>query len=225
MISSIEHVVRSTIVAKVNKSKFFSVMADETTDAATKEQVAICLRYLEQTDNGTMSVNEDFVGFVEVDVANAENIARVLLKSMKEWGLDCTKLRGQGYDGASVMMGQISGVQARVKEVFPKAKYLTHCANHKLNLVIIASCTSVADIRNFMNSLQKLSFFFAGSAKRKAILTRHMAGNGSGSSVADILTSDIESSNINEMQLQYGAQRHSLPTLSDTRWMAIESIQ
>lgn len=159
MISAIEDVVRSNIVSKVNKSKFFSVMADETTDAATKEQVAICLRYLEQTDNRLVLVNEDFVGFVEVDVANAEKIASVLVKSMTKWGLDCTKLRGQGYDGASVMMGQISGVQARVKETFPKAKYLTHCTNHRLNLVIIASCTSVADICNFMNILQKLCFF------------------------------------------------------------------
>lgn len=39
------------------------------------------------------------------------------------------------------------------------------------------------------------------------------------------MTSDSDTSNSDEMQLQYGAQRHSLPTLSDTRWMArVDSI-
>lgn len=59
LISCIETEIRESIVQKLNNSKFLSIMADETTDISTKEQVAICFRYLERTEDGYV-VNEDF---------------------------------------------------------------------------------------------------------------------------------------------------------------------
>ncbi|KAF3834434.1 hypothetical protein F7725_025638 [Dissostichus mawsoni] len=40
------------------------------------------------------------------------------------------------YDGASVMSGKHSGVQARIKEVEKQAFYV-HCNAHSLNLVLV----------------------------------------------------------------------------------------
>ena len=42
------------------------------------------------------------------------------------------------FDGAANMSGRISGVAARLEQLYPNAKYLTHCRNHALNLVIVA---------------------------------------------------------------------------------------
>ena len=74
------------------------------------------------------------------------------------------------------MSGHISGVSARLEQLYPNAKYFTHCHNHALNLVIVASCKSVPDIRNFMDAFKELTFFllFAYSAKRKHILQQHL---------------------------------------------------
>lgn len=61
----------------------------------------------------------------------AEDIERALV----ELDQSINNLRGQGYDGASVMSGERSGVQKRILDHEPKALY-THCPGHSLNLVI-----------------------------------------------------------------------------------------
>ena len=51
-----------------------------------------------------------------------KNIADSILACMRKWGLDITKLRGQGYDGASVISGHVQGVQTRKRERCPNVK-------------------------------------------------------------------------------------------------------
>ena len=48
-------------------------------------------------------------------------------------GLNMTWLAGKGFDGAFNMSGYISGVSARQEQLYPNAKYFTHCC-----LVIVA---------------------------------------------------------------------------------------
>ena len=81
---------------------------------------------------------------------------------------------GKGFDGVSNMCGHVSGVSTRLHLLYPSAKYPTHCRNHALSLVIIASCNSVPDVRNFMASLKELTLFFKYLAKRKHILREHL---------------------------------------------------
>lgn len=40
--------IRTAIVADCNKSKCFVLIADETTDTSTREQLSVCLRYLSE---------------------------------------------------------------------------------------------------------------------------------------------------------------------------------
>lgn len=57
--------IRTAIVADCNKSKCFALIADETTDIATREQLFVCLRYLvrDQVSN-EISIKEDLLDFV-----------------------------------------------------------------------------------------------------------------------------------------------------------------
>ena len=131
-----------------------------------KTQLSVCVRYL--TD--TFVIEEAFLGFVELPKTDAQTISEVLLKNVQHWGLNTSKWRGQGYDGASTMSGQLSGVQARITAKLPKAKYFVHCRSHCLNLVIVASCSKVPSVRNFMDTFKAITFFFSASSKRKGIL-------------------------------------------------------
>lgn len=54
------------------------------------------------------------------------------------------ELRGQGYDGASTMSGEKSGVQERIRDVQPKTLY-THCAGHSLKLAIVSACIVLSE--------------------------------------------------------------------------------
>ena len=52
----------------------------------------------------------------------------MILNSTKEAGLDISRCRGQGYEGASVMSGTYSGVQERIKVHSPNTH--VHCVCH-----------------------------------------------------------------------------------------------
>jgi hypothetical protein len=77
--------------------------------------------------------------------------------------------------GATVMSGKVSGVCTRIQQIQPRALY-HHCRGHVLNLVLSSFCRIVLDIRNLFCSVQKISWFLGGSAKRKSILKRYILG-------------------------------------------------
>ncbi|VDI24426.1 Hypothetical predicted protein [Mytilus galloprovincialis] len=161
--------VLEVILSRARCAKWFSIMADECTDVANLEQMAVCIRFVDVKS----IVNEDFIGFVPLDKVDAASISTALLKIMEDCKLDLRNLRGQGYDGASVMSGLKSGVSARIKELQPRAEY-HHCRAHALNLVISSSCRSVDMIRTVFDDVNQLTWFLGGSPKRTAILKRHL---------------------------------------------------
>lgn len=77
-ISCLGNEICESVVKQIEKSKFYSVMADETTDESTKTQLSICVRYL--TDN--FEVEEAFLGFVDLHKTDAETISEVLIDNV-----------------------------------------------------------------------------------------------------------------------------------------------
>ena len=155
--------IRESIIHDCRLSQFFSVLADETTDVSTTEQLSICVRFVETTGS-QIKLREEFLGFVAVTSTTGESIAEVILSTLEKWGLDVNLLRGQGYDGASNMSGKFRGVQAIVKSRVPSAVYL-HCRAHSLNLAVVHSCDN-SHVRNMFGTVQKVAVFFGESAKR-----------------------------------------------------------
>lgn len=78
---------------------------------------------------------------------------------------------GQGYDGAENMAGKIRGVQARVTQQYPNAKYV-HCRNHRLNLAICHACR-VAFVQSMLTVIGDILFFLTNSQKRQAVYETH----------------------------------------------------
>ena len=78
--------------------------------------------------------------------------------ALTDVGLLLSNCRGQAYDGASVMAGHLSGVQARIKAIKPNSFFI-HCCGHALNLAVVGACGSTY-IRNMFNTLGELHTFF-----------------------------------------------------------------
>ena len=110
-------------------------MADETEDVASKKQLSFCVRYVHEEE-----VREEFLGFVEIEKADASTIAANVLETANESGLNLDNLVGQGYDGASVMRSPKNGVI--IKRQYPKALFV-HCRSHNLALVVSSSCIAI----------------------------------------------------------------------------------
>ena len=218
LIECLGNVIREKIVAKVMEAEYFSIMADETCDAGTVEQMAVCVRYIMTTADGTVEIAEDFLGFIELQETNAAAISDALLTNLKKWNLDLSKWRGKGFDGAPVMAGVVNGVSQRIQQALPHAKYFTHCRNHCLHLVVVNSCHQVPIIRNFMTAFKDLSFFMNNSHKRKVILKSVISVK-----EANNLLSDLELHE--ENLLTDSNRRQGLPSLCETRWLSrVDSI-
>ena len=87
---------------------FFAVIADEARSSHT-EQLSVCLRYTEQ-----LEIKERFLCFIDCSASqNAAGIVDAINTGLEICGLKNIPIVAQSYDGASVMSGQVSGVQQR----------------------------------------------------------------------------------------------------------------
>lgn len=187
--------VRDTIVQSCNNSPCFAVIADEATDVSTREQVSLCIRFLDSKD-GILYVREEFIGFIHTVSLKSEALAQVILNALQDNGLDITKIRAQCYDGAANMAGKRSGVQARIRQIVPLAYYV-HCKAHCLNLALVHS-SKEACVRTMMSTVQDIAFAFEYSSKR-----------------LEAFSDELQSDDNTKDQME---NRTKLRTLCETRW-------
>lgn len=210
--------IREKIVNDCKLAGFYSVCADETTDVSVQEQLSVCIRFVDKVHS---EVREEFMGFIEVTKTNAETIADTIMTFLEKWGLDISKLRGQGYDGASVMSGHVNGVQTRIRNTCPRAYYV-HCRSHNLNLVVTQSCKSVNPIRNIMDNVVQLTWFICASSNRKNILKDEILVD---SELAKKLMETFGEDDVSSKLLQDATHKKSIQPLSETRWTArVDSV-
>ena len=127
-------------------AQIFSILADETKDFTKEEQMCfiVCFVYMLKGE-----IHEHFLKYVEAKGLDAKTLSSNIKTILLQFDLDCSKVVSQGYDGASVMSGRYSGVQAQVREFAPFAIYI-HCHAHILNLVLVDSCKSVSAASDFL---------------------------------------------------------------------------
>ena len=210
--------VKESILKDVRSAGWFSVMADECTDVATLEQMSMCIRFVDESTPDQPQVREEFVGFVQLDRTSAAFISEAILQFLKDCNLNISNLRGQGYDGASVMAGKVSGVSTQILEAQPRAMY-HHCRGHNLNLVISSACNQVPEIRNLFDSVRTISWGLGASGKRKFILRKYLKPE----DISSLVTGDDslpEDEQELSDQLIRGAVGKQVPKLCETRWSA-----
>ena len=111
------------LVDDVKKAKFFSLLADEATDCSNTEQMAVVLRFIDES----LKIREDYLGFIPCsDGLSGEALSENISKFITSIGLRMEECRGQGYDGAGNMAGKLSGLAARIQCRFEKVIYV-HC--------------------------------------------------------------------------------------------------
>lgn len=136
----------------------FSIIA-ETKDVKKKEHISLVLRYYY---NG--AIQESFLHFESTEKLDAAGLSEKTIHILESHGLEYKKnLVGRAYDGASVMSGKHSGVQARIKEEAKYAFYI-HCSAHCLNLVLVDTVKAVPEAEEFFSLVEKLHVFTSGSA-------------------------------------------------------------
>ncbi|XP_060879463.1 52 kDa repressor of the inhibitor of the protein kinase-like [Metopolophium dirhodum] len=160
--------IQENVVNRIKYAGFFTILADETQDISRYEQLALCIRYVDDSSADNVFIREDFLEFVHVKDVTASALATTIMQCIMTLGLDMEMLVGQGYDGAAVMSGQFRGVRTIISEKYPKAQFI-HCSAHTLNLVLAHSC-EIPMIRNCIGTIKTVINFFRQSALRDGLL-------------------------------------------------------
>ncbi|PUZ40799.1 hypothetical protein GQ55_9G452100 [Panicum hallii var. hallii] len=123
---------RDQIIKEIGDDHF-TILADESSDVSHKEQLALCVRYIDKSGRPC----ERYLGIVHVDDTTSSSLKEAIQSLLVNNGLTMTQIRGQGYDGASNMKGEIKGLKTLIMKESPSAYYV-HCFAHQLQLVLVA---------------------------------------------------------------------------------------
>ena len=80
------------------------ILPEETPDCANLEQMPVAIRFVD----ANAVIREEFDQFVECNTWTTNAIKDKLLDLIRQMGLDIQDLRGQDYDGASIMSGVVT---------------------------------------------------------------------------------------------------------------------
>ncbi|XP_076921624.1 uncharacterized protein LOC143583110 [Bidens hawaiensis] len=163
--------VRKIIVNEI-KDKFFSILIDESRDCSIKEQMAVVLRYADDVGE----VIERFVGVVHVTDTCASSLKSAIDNFFAKNNLTMSKVRGQGYDGASNMRGELNGLKQKILAENKCAFYI-HCFAHQLQLVVVATSSEYASVSSFFDYLTKIVNIVGASCKRKDLIRQKQHDN------------------------------------------------
>lgn len=149
----------------VRDRRFFSMIADEGTDVSNSEQLSFCVRSVDEA----LNVNEDFLGFYEIDNIKSETIVNAIRDILIRCSLTLSDCRGQTYDGASNMMGKRSGVATVFVKEQPKALQI-HCLGHSLSLSVKSLTAECSILRDTMGTAGEICVLVKYSPKREKLL-------------------------------------------------------
>ncbi|XP_035221846.1 zinc finger MYM-type protein 1-like [Stegodyphus dumicola] len=157
------------IRTEIRKASFVALMVDDTTDVSERTQMVLVLRYVL---NGELF--EHFWGFFFPENQTADGISKCILEQLYIilQGNE-QKLIVQTFDGANVMKGKKTGVQAKIKAVYTNVHFI-HCYAHQLNLIMKNAASISRNAKIFFSNILAIPTFFSRSPQRVSILKKHM---------------------------------------------------
>ena len=116
-----------------------------------------------------LEVSEKFLRFYKIPDIPSSTIVTVMKDILLRYQLNLDMCRSQCYDGASNMLGKLSGVATQIFAEEPKAHY-THCHSHWLSLTVKAVTKNTKTLRDTMGTAEEITILIKYSLKRENIL-------------------------------------------------------
>ncbi|CAN6554381.1 unnamed protein product [Malus baccata var. baccata] len=149
-------------ITKDMEGAFFSLLVDGARDSSTKEQMAVVLRYVNKKGEAI----EKFLGVQHVSSTTSSSLEEAIERLFATTNLSMSKLRGQGYDGAGNMKGELNGLKTKILTKYPQAFYI-HCFAHQLQLALVFVAKENEDVANFFINASSLVNLIGSSCKRR----------------------------------------------------------
>ncbi|XP_059438083.1 uncharacterized protein LOC132170937 [Corylus avellana] len=180
----------------------FAILVDESRDIFVKEQLAIVLRYVDKRGD----VIERFLGIIHVSNTTTAVLKMTIESVLSKHHLSISKLRGQGYDGASNMRGELNGLKRLILND-NSSVYYVHCFAHQLQLTLVAVVKNHIQIATSFSLVNSIFNVVEASCKRRDALHEKQT--------AEV----VEALRNNEISTGRGLnQEINLKRPGDTRW-------
>ena len=127
--------------------------------------MAVVLRYVDKRG----IVTKRFLGIVHVADTFALSLKAAIEFLFSKYALSLSRLRGQGYDGASNMQGEFNGLKTLILKENKSAFYV-HCFAHQLQLTLVAIANKHIDIVEFFSFVSKIVTIVGTSCKKREFL-------------------------------------------------------
>ncbi|XP_058727121.1 uncharacterized protein LOC131598551 [Vicia villosa] len=152
--------------------------------------------------NDKGNVVERFIALHHVTDTSSKSLKDALYGILDKYTLSISRIRGQGYDGASNMRGEFNGLQRKILE-----KFYVHCYAHRLQLVVVSVTCSCSSIHDFFEYIALIVNTTSASCKRMDALTKAQH---------QYILNKLESCEISRGRGLH--QSSSLTRPGDTRW-------
>ena len=105
--------------------ELFHILVDESRDVSDKKQIVVVIRYV----NKYGSIVERFLGIVQFTTTTTISLKIAIDDLFCKHSLTTSRIRGQGYDGASNMQGKFYGLKSLILRESSYAFYVHYFAH------------------------------------------------------------------------------------------------
>ncbi|XP_044396777.1 zinc finger MYM-type protein 1-like [Triticum aestivum] len=171
-----KHIVKACAIETVKAiiedlgDEYFAILVDESRDVSHKEQMALAIRYV---DKRGFSV-ERVIGLSHVTQTTSLALQQAIYAVLKKHNLSPSRIRGQGYDGASNMQGHLNGLKTLVMED-SRSAHSIHCFAHQLQLTLVAVAKNHEDVVWLFEWMSVLLSTVGNSFKNRDMLREKQA--------------------------------------------------
>ncbi|XP_062114586.1 uncharacterized protein LOC133825690 [Humulus lupulus] len=158
------------VIIKDMGDAVFSILVDESRDVSIKEQMVVMFRYVDKRGY----VIERFIGIEHVPNTTAISLKIAIDKLFSKHGLSISRLRGQGYDGASNMSREFNGLKSIIMKE-NECAFFVHCFAHQLQLALMGVAKKHDLIGTFLTVVSNVVNIVGASSKRRDILREKQA--------------------------------------------------
>jgi hypothetical protein len=151
-------------------NEYFAILVDESRDASHKEQMALVLRYVDRRG----FVMERLIGIAHVTQTTALALKETIYSMLEKHSLSPSRIRGQGYDGASNMQGHLNGLKTLIMQD-SRSAHSIHCFAHQLQLTLVAVAKNHEDVVWLFDWLSTVLSTIGGSFKNRDLLREKQA--------------------------------------------------
>ena len=139
-------------------------MIDESMDPSVRKDLVIYVNVFNKGNVETL-----FADLCEMKQCDASTLTEAIVEYLNNKNIDVENIYGVGSDGASVMVGQYTGVGARLKELNPFMLSM-QCVAHKLALPSENAASGVTYLNELHSILNGLYNYFHTSPNHYSVL-------------------------------------------------------